>query len=378
MSNGVLVLLGSGETAPGMTKVHREILAAFTSLDTVNLDTAYGFQLNVPQMSEKLEEYFNVSLETTLTTLHFASFNRASELERTLFKQQVRGANYVFAGPGSPTYALAQWHPLHFGDDLLDVLNHGGTVCFASAAALTLGAFTAPIYEVYKVGVEEPQWREGLNVLAAFGLNCVVIPHFDNNEGGNYDTRFCYLGEKRLLELEAQLPDGVATLGVDEHTAVIVNLADDTVTVKGRSNGYWRLNGVTTVLANATTTSLDALRTLEPTRTRPARNAPATSTKGPFALGELAATGGEEGIEALARLVQLATTGGPGFIDPTPLVEGILRARESARAHAQYELADELRDALLKAGIDVHDGPDGTAWTLREVVRSARSRSSST
>ena len=70
------------------------------------------------------------------------------------------------------------------------MLDHGGTLCFASAAALTLGAFTAPIYEVYKVGVEEPHWREGLNVLAAFGVNCVVIPHFDNNEGGNYDTRY--------------------------------------------------------------------------------------------------------------------------------------------------------------------------------------------
>jgi len=367
MSSGVLALLGSGETAPGMTKVHREILAAFTSLDAVNLDTAYGFQLNVPQISQKLEEYFNISLQTKLTTLHFASYNHASELERTLFKQQVRQANYVFAGPGSPTYALAQWFPLHFGDDLLDVLDHGGTVCFASAAALTLGAFTAPIYEVYKVGVEEPKWREGLNVLAAFGLNCVVIPHFDNNEGGNYDTRFCYLGEKRLLELERQLPDGVATLGVDEHTAVILDLANDTVTVKGRSNGYWRRNGETTVLANATTTSLETLRSLAPTRRQPAPSAPTTSAIDPATLGELAAKGGESGLEALARLVQLATTGGEGFIDPTPLVEGILNARVSARANGQYELADEIRDALIKAGVDVHDGPVGATWTLREL-----------
>jgi len=367
MSSGVLAILGSGETAPGMTKVHREILAPFTSLDAVNLDTAYGFQLNVPQMSEKLEEYFNISLQTKLTTLHFASYNRASELERTLFKLQVRQANYVFAGPGSPTYALAQWYPLNFGDDLLEVLDHGGTVCFASAAALTLGAYTAPIYEVYKVGIEEPQWREGLNVLAAFGLNCVVIPHFDNNEGGNYDTRFCYLGEKRLLELESLLPDGVATLGVDEHTAVILDLSNDTVTVKGRSNGYWRFNGETIVLANATTTSLDTLRTLVPARTEPALRTPAAPTTGPVALGELASKGGEEGLEALAQLVHLATTGGEGFIDPAPLVEGMLSARVSARTSAQYELADELRDALLKAGIEVHDGPEGTTWTIRGV-----------
>jgi hypothetical protein len=365
MSSGVLAILGSGETAPGMTKVHREILAPFTSLNAVNLDTAYGFQLNVPQMSEKLEEYFNISLQTKLTTLHFSSYDKATELERTLFKQQVRQANYVFAGPGSPTFALAQWYPLHFGDDLLDVLDRGGTLCFASAAALTLGAFTAPIYEIYKVGIEKPQWREGLNVLATIGLNCVVIPHFDNNEGGNYDTRFCYLGEKRLLQLEAQLPDGVATLGVDEHTALILDLVNDTVTVKGRSNGYWRLNGETAVLANATTTDLGDLRTLVPSRTPSVPNTSAKREIGPVELGERAAKGGESGLEALAHLVQLATTGGEGFIDPTSLVEGILSARVSARANAQYELADELRDTLLKAGVDVQDGADGTTWSLR-------------
>ncbi len=60
-------------------------------------------------------------------------------------------------------------------------------------------------------------------------INCVVIPHFgmNNAEGRNYDTRFCYLGEPRLLDPERQLPDGVATLGVDEHTAVIINFATD-------------------------------------------------------------------------------------------------------------------------------------------------------
>jgi hypothetical protein len=362
---GVLALLGSGETAPGMTKVHRELLRQFDEVRAVNLDTAYGFQQNVPQMSEKLEEYFKTSLHVALTTLHFTSFARASELERTLFKQQVRQADYVFAGPGSPTYALAQWSPLHLGDDLLDVLDRGGTLCFASAAALTLGAFTAPIYEIYKVGLEQPHWRDGLNVIASLGLNCVIIPHFDNSEGGNYDTRFCYLGEARLLELEAQLPEGVATLGVDEHTALIFDLSNDTVSVKGRSHGYWRLDGEVRVLANATTTSLDELRTLSPSPTRALVSTPTPSLNRPVELGEAAAKGGETGLEALAQLVQLATTGGEGFIDPTALVEGILSARVSARASAQYDLADELRDTLLKAGIDVQDSPDGTTWTLK-------------
>jgi len=366
MASGVLALLGSGETAPGMTKIHRELLEPIADLEAVNLDTAYGFQLNVPQMSEKLEEYFAISLHVKLTTLHFPSYERATDLERILFKEQVRQANYVFAGPGSPTYALAQWGPLTFGDDLLSVLDKGGTLCISSAASLTLGAFTAPIYEIYKVGDQHPRWRDGLNVLGALGINCVVIPHFDNNEGGNYDTRFCYLGEPRLLDLESQLHDGVATLGVDEHTAIILDFAHNTLSVKGRANGYWRINGETLLLKNGITIDLSELRT-SPTAPRPTALIATRDSDLPTDLAEAAAAGGDAGLVALARLVQMAQTGGEGFIDPAALVEGVLKARVEARAQGQYDLADQLRDAIVNAGIDVQDTPSGTVWSLRDL-----------
>jgi hypothetical protein len=365
MAQGVLAILGSGETAPGMTKIHREMLNSLQPRDAVNVDSAYGFQLNVPQMSEKLEEYFDTSLHLKMTTLHFPSYDRASELERTLFKQQVRQADYVFAGPGSPTYALAQWAPLHFEEDLLSVLDKGGGVCFASAASLTLGAYTAPIYEIYKVGDESPQWREGLNVLDHFGLKCVVIPHFDNNEGGNYDTRYCYLGEIRLIALEAMLPDDVATLGVDEHTAAVIDLESDTITVKGRSNAYWRQNGSQKVLVNGTTTDLDQLRNAAVAPRTQLSVVESSSELNPTDLALIAATGGEEATGALAQLVQLAATGGEGFVDPAPLIEGVLKARVSARSSGQYALADELRDVLVAAGFEVRDEPGATVWTHR-------------
>ena len=347
-----------------MTKIHRKLLEPITDLKAVNLDTAYGFQLNVPQMSEKLEEYFATSLNVKLSTLHFSSYEKSTELERTLFKKRVRDANYVFAGPGSPTYALAQWAPLQLGDDLLSVLDESGTLCFASAASLTLGAFTAPIYEIYKVGDQHPRWREGLNVLGALGLDCVVIPHFDNNEGGNYDTRYCYLGEPRLLELESQLPSDVATLGVDEHTAVILDFGAGTLSVKGRANGYWRANGHTLVLENGATIQLSELGA-DSGSSRPLSPEVERQVDSPVELAETAAAGGEEGLKALAQLVQLASTGGEGFIDPTALVEGILSARVEARAKGQYELSDELRDVIANAGIEVKDTPEGTVWSIK-------------
>jgi hypothetical protein len=84
---------------------------------------------------------------------------------------------------------------------------------------------TIPVYEIYKAGLD-PSWTPGMALLQRLtGLPAVVVPHYDNAEGGGYDTRFCYLGEQRLIALEAELDDGVGVLGVDEHTACDVNRA---------------------------------------------------------------------------------------------------------------------------------------------------------
>ncbi len=366
MAAGVLVLLGSGETAPGMTKIHREVLSRIPDPRAVNLDTPYGFQLNVPQMSQKLEEYFATSLGVALETLHLASFARSSSLERALFKQRVREATYVFAGPGSPTWALAQWGPLGLADDLAHVLDAGGTICLSSAATLTAGAFTPPIYEIYKVGVDEPAWVPGLDLTGTLGLRCVVLPHYDNAEGQNYDTRYCYLGEPRLEALEAQLPLGVATLGIDEHTAVVIDLATDTLTVRGRAGAHWRLAGDVRTLPAGSSLALTELREAS-VPIASARPIPAAHEDRrpdtPLALAELAARGADGATEALATLVRLAETGGTGFVDPAPLVEGLIALRRDVRDRGLYDVADGLRDVLLAAGFEVRDGPDGTTWS---------------
>ena len=52
----------------------------------------------------------------------------------------------------------------------------------------------------------------------------MVVPHFDNAEGGTHDTRFCYMGERRLAVMEELLPADAWVLGVDEHTALVFDL----------------------------------------------------------------------------------------------------------------------------------------------------------
>ena len=102
----------------------------------------------------------------------------------------------------------------------------------ASAAALTMGRYTLPVYEIYKVG-QEIHWVDGLDILAPFGFNLIVIPHWNNAEGGTHDTRFCFMGELRFQQLEALLPDKSTILGIDEHTACIIDLESQHIDIQG-------------------------------------------------------------------------------------------------------------------------------------------------
>jgi len=227
----LLIVMGSGETAPTMIKPHRAVFERVTG-PAVVLDTPYGFQSNADDISARAVRYFRQSVGREVSVL---SWRRPppDPPTRERAAATLRDAGWVFAGPGSPTYTLRQWRDTAVPDLLADKLTRGGVVLFASAAALTLGTHVVPVYEIYKAGIE-PHWAPGLNLLeAALGFPAVLIPHYDNAEGGHHDTRYCYLGEERLTAMEAELPDGHLIIGVDEHTAVVFDLEAQTATVLG-------------------------------------------------------------------------------------------------------------------------------------------------
>ncbi|MEV4618822.1 hypothetical protein AB0J74_08980 [Asanoa sp. NPDC049573] len=227
----LLVVMGSGETAPTMVKPHRAVFERVAG-PAVLLDTPYGFQSNADDISARAVRYFDQSIGQAVSVVPWRR-SPADPVVRERCLASLRDAGWVFAGPGSPTYTLRQWRETAIPDLLADKLTRDGVVLFASAAALTLGSHTVPVYEIYKAGIE-PHWAEGLNLLeAALGFPAVLIPHYDNAEGGNHDTRYCYLGESRLSALEASLPEGRLIIGVDEHTAVTFDLDAKTATVSG-------------------------------------------------------------------------------------------------------------------------------------------------
>ena len=173
---GLLVVMGSGETTPTMIKPHRSIFERVGNRPAVLLDTPYGFQSNAEDISTRAVSYFAASVgrQVSVTSWRVAPPPGLAR-ERTV--SALAGAGWVFAGPGSPTYALRHWRDTPIPSALVDVLARDGVVLLASAAALTLGSHTVPVYEIYKAGTD-PYWEPGLDLIQQVcGLPAVVIPH---------------------------------------------------------------------------------------------------------------------------------------------------------------------------------------------------------
>lgn len=407
-----LVLMGSGETAPSLVPVHRELLASLSSPRACWLDTPYGFQENADILSQKTVEFFAQSLGQKLQVARFRSSEQTA-VETELAYALVRQSHYVFAGPGSPSYTQRHWARSDLPRLFLEKLDtHGNIIVFASAALCPIGALCLPVYEIYKVGME-PHWLPGLEILPRLGFPAVVLPHYNNTVGGNHDTRFCYLGERRLRILEEQMESDLWIWGVDEHTAVTIDLEEGTFKVQGKGGFTLRRSGQSRFFASGETGSAELLRTPEnaPLRTIPrstaATGAASRSTQGlitdlaqPLAerfaeqlksgsgLGAAQALldfeqllrdwSGDSDVHhwELARarfrnlLAQLGQGAQRGLQDPSepirPFVQSLLDIREEARAERQFGKADHIRDLLLQNGVEIQDTPQGTRWSLKK------------
>lgn len=328
-----------------MTSVHQDLIgrAGGPRLDAILLDTPFGFQENADEIAGRTIAYFreHVGCEIRLASLRHSG--RASALDWERFLARLRDATYVFAGPGSPTYALRHWRTAGVRDRLVEKVTGGGCLAFASAAAIALGAYALPVYEIYKVG-EDPAWIDGLDLLGAIGIRCAVIPHYNNREGGTHDTRFCYMGERRLRLLEAMLPEDVLILGVDEYTACIIDLDAASVTTRGRGGVTIRRHGVERRWERTTFGIGELLQPGDSPRTVTARPPERVPTEAAPALVP-------EDDQVLAIIA--------------PMVEALLSLRSEARRDQRFRDADRLRAILEQSGIEVQDTPSGTAWSLR-------------
>ncbi len=144
------------------------------------------------------------------------------------------------------------------------------------------------------------------------------------------------MGRGRFKQLLDLLPATATVVGIDEHTALVMDLATAACRVMGRGN-------------------VTLLRAGEESLYRTGRSFPVDL------LGPFRPIAPEEGISpesweaALAAAEQRAEAGA----EPTSQVMALVRAREEARLHHNWPAADTLREQIADLGWRVLDTPQG-------------------
>jgi hypothetical protein len=399
--HGTVVLMGSGEMAASMVETHKYALSLIEGVQkAVFMDTPAGFQLNADFIAEKAVEFFHDRIGKPLEIVSYKSSSATPDQLQAAMKL-LHEASYVFAGPGSPTYAVKHWRQSPIPDALLETLSRGGVLTFASAAALTLGRLTVPVYEIYKVG-DPVHWTEGLDILGHYGLDVCVVPHWNNNSGGDHDTTFCFLGEPRWQALSAELPDTTVVLGLDEHTACLIRFAENVCEVHGVGRVIVQRGGVETVFKEGDSFSIDVLRggtspsqamqqpsegvlTWTAIRARyeslrqmaaPPMEAisgyiydllsfmNAARAQGDQQMGRQAEEAVREALVSMANRPDISKADIKDAV--SPFIDFLLELRTSLRDAKQWAQADAIRDRLIEMGIILEDTPQGTQWHQTE------------
>jgi hypothetical protein len=399
---GTLTLMGSGEMSPGMAETHRRVMRQIEGeVRPAFIDTPAGFELNVSNIREKAVEYFRDNFSLDLAIASFPSAAQATPLTTEAALRTLRNANYIFSGPGSPTYAVRNWRGTPIFETMAGKLASGAHLVMASAATLALGRYTVPVYEIYKVG-EEPHWVDGIDLIGRYGLNLAIVPHWNNNSGGGHDTTRCFIGASRFEQLRAVLPTTATVLGIDEYTACVLAPHEQTCRVFGAGTVTVQHGENVRVFGAGEQFGFDLLRHPQSSSDTPAASKlaaltndtlaafrqalrdhrPASAVGYAHSLIELMRVTRETGTDAdqlayvqlmvremLAVLaIWLEEHQGSAHHAPIEdpllgrLADLLIAQRAALRAGKQYAQADQLRADLLAAGIELKDTPQGTVW----------------
>ena len=265
---GPLVLFGSGETARSGRQVHEEVLSRFPSpVRIAILPTPAGFQPNADAVAGRLAQFARHSLVNHRPEVVMVDAKRRGgdgfgkgDPDDPAVASALEGVRYMFAGPGSPTYTVRQLSGTLTWAAVGRAWQEGAGLALASAAAVAIGAHVLPVYEIYKVG-EDLGWRPGLDLCADIGLELVIVPHWNNTEGGaGLDTSRSYVGRERFERLRELLPPSAVVVGLDEHTSCIVDAGAGTVDVRGQGTMTVLRGREETVIPAGERASIDLLR----------------------------------------------------------------------------------------------------------------------
>ncbi len=335
---GKVVLMGSGETSPSGRRIHHHLFAALgVPVLVAVLETPAGFELNSTAVAGRVGEFIQARLPNFCPEVSVLPARRRdgdlSTNNPEVLAPLLR-ANYIFLGPGSPTYLVRHLQNSLAWRYLLGRHQQGATICLASAAAIAFGTVALPVYEIFKAGLD-PFWAQGLDFFDLFGLRLAIISHWDNQEGGaNLDTSHCFIGRHRLEGLRRRLDPDVVTLGVDEHTGLVFDFQAQRCEVMGRGGVTLLRPGSVEAFESGAVFPFGKLGNYHPPAEVPAVGLP---------VGEEPASQ-EEPVPVPAEVLQL------------------IGQREEARRTRQWALADELRQQVAALGYELQDTPEGTQY----------------
>lgn len=349
---GSITLMGSGETSPMGGQVFeilaRDLLDRFPPPLTISvLETPAGFEVNAQRVAGRVADFLTTRLQNyhpQVELIHARKRDTPFSPDSPEIVQPLYNSQMIFYGPGSPTYTIRQlenslaWYILQARHRL------GANLVLASAAIISISAQALPVYEIYKVG-EEVHWKHGLDFFKPYGLSLAIIPHWNNNEGGDeVDTSRCFMGQDRFNLLREMLSPETTILGIDEHSALTINLEAGACTVRGLGEAHILKGADQQDCSSGCSFSLKDLGSYHPLA-EPSQGLPEPVWR--------QASASQRAAEEDARQASASGQSVPAEI------QDLVEQRQAARQTKNWPLADQIRDQIHSLGWELKDTPEG-------------------
>lgn len=337
---GMIALMGSGETTPSGGRIFEFVASKLKKpVDISILETPAGFELNAERVAGKVKDYIKTRLQNYSPRLHQIPARKLGGIDspdNPAILEPIMHSNLIFLGPGSPTYTVRQLLRTR-ALEMIKIRHHeGAALVLASAASIAIGSYCLPVYEIYKVG-EDLHWKPGIDYFKPFGLSLVIVPHWNNQEGGKeLDTSRCFMGVERFSLLMEQLPKEVSILGIDEQTGVIIDPNSGNCSVLGSGAAHLLKAGQEKIIKTKESFNLSEL--------------------GPFLVPEKFR---ELLDQELVDEMEASHHNQEKNHIPTEKVKLLLKDREQARRMGDWKESDRLRKMIQEEGWIIKDTKRG-------------------
>ncbi len=340
---GIVALMGSGETSAAGGLVFEAAVRRLDLRPQIGiLETPAGFELNSNRVAGRVADYLTTRLQNYQPQIKLISARKRDSVFSTDDPDicaDILTSDMIFFGPGSPSYTVRQLDGSLAWDYIQARHRLGACLAIASAATIALGVKAIPVYEIYKVG-EDPHWKPGLDFFDPYGLSMIIVPHWNNSEGGSeVDTSRCFIGQGRFEMLLDHLDKETTVLGLDEHTGLIIDLEAEECQVLGKGEIHVIKGGVEKSYLNDSTFSIHKLGNFRPLADKSMGIRPENWQKA---------------LEIFASTKKNETNPLP----PAEVME-VLEQRRRARLAKNWKRSDQLRDKISDLGWRVIDTSEG-------------------